>query len=162
MFRALAFRCANDPQDAEDAVQDALLSAWRHLGSFRGSASMATWLYTIVLNTTRMQRRRTQTLKRRGLHLPIEELAAVIPVGTRTAEEQLLGDELHMQLRQAILRLSPVQRESFLMYADEATIIETASKLDIPIGTVKARRSRARRTLQRQLSRRAIVRQSRA
>src|SRR5215471_21405209 len=53
-----ACRVLGNQHDAEDAVQDALLSAWKHLGQFRGEAQFSTWLTTIVCNCARMQLRR--------------------------------------------------------------------------------------------------------
>jgi RNA polymerase sigma factor (sigma-70 family) len=53
-----ASRCVGDPRDAEDAVQDALLSAYRHLDQFKGTAKMTTWLAAIVTNSALAQLRR--------------------------------------------------------------------------------------------------------
>jgi hypothetical protein len=58
MFYKRALRFLGNAPDAEDAVQDALLSAYRHLGQFRGQAQLSTWLMTIVTNAARMHRRR--------------------------------------------------------------------------------------------------------
>src|SRR3984885_13977274 len=68
MFYKRAFRFLGNATDAEDAVQDALLSAYKHLGQFRGQAQLSTWLTTIVTNAARMQLRR-----RRGSHLSLDE-----------------------------------------------------------------------------------------
>src|SRR5215469_2152448 len=54
-FRQIAMRRLRNPEDAEDAVQDAMLSAFRHLAQFGGRAKMSTWLTAIVLNAVRMQ-----------------------------------------------------------------------------------------------------------
>src|SRR5580698_397093 len=54
MFYRRAFRFLGNATDAEDAVQDALLSAYKHLGQFRGQAQLSTWLTTIVTNAARM------------------------------------------------------------------------------------------------------------
>src|ERR1700683_2814743 len=61
------FRFLKTVPDAEAAVQDALLSAYRHLGQFRGQAQLSTWLTTIVTNAARMQ------LRRRGNYLSLDE-----------------------------------------------------------------------------------------
>src|ERR1700723_1671250 len=58
MFYKRAFRFLGNMPDAEDAVQDALLSAYKHLGQFRGQAQLSTWLTTIVTNAARMKLRR--------------------------------------------------------------------------------------------------------
>jgi DNA-directed RNA polymerase specialized sigma24 family protein len=57
-FYRTAYRQLNNAADAEDAVQDALLSAYKHLDQFKGQAQMSTWLTTIIMNCARMQLRR--------------------------------------------------------------------------------------------------------
>src|ERR1700728_4151807 len=68
MFYKRAFRFLGNATDAEDAVQDALLSAYKHLGQFRGQAQLSTWLTTIVTNAARMHLRR-----RRVSYLSLDE-----------------------------------------------------------------------------------------
>ena len=68
MFYKRAFQFLGNATDAEDAVQDALLSAYKHLGQFRGQAQLSTWLTSIVTNAARMQLRR-----RRGSYLSLDE-----------------------------------------------------------------------------------------
>jgi RNA polymerase sigma-70 factor (ECF subfamily) len=58
MFHKRALRFLGNMADAEDAVQDALLSAYKHLGQFRGQAQLSTWLTTIVTNAARIKLRR--------------------------------------------------------------------------------------------------------
>jgi DNA-directed RNA polymerase specialized sigma24 family protein len=57
-FRRIAMRLLRNPEDAEDAVQDAMLSAHRHIASFDGRSQMSTWIMSIVINAVRMQIRR--------------------------------------------------------------------------------------------------------
>src|SRR6201984_235050 len=57
-FRRIALRHLGNTADAEDAVQDALLSAWTHVDQFKGRAKMSTWLTTIVINSARLRLRR--------------------------------------------------------------------------------------------------------
>src|SRR5579863_4966581 len=57
-FYRRAYRLLGNAADAEDAVQDALLAAYKHLHQFRGQSQMSTWLHTIVANCARMQLRR--------------------------------------------------------------------------------------------------------
>src|ERR1700683_4482250 len=57
-FYRRAYRYLKNAHDAEDAVQDALLSAYKHLDQFKGSAKMTTWLTTIVTNSALTQLRR--------------------------------------------------------------------------------------------------------
>ena len=57
-FYRRAYRLLGNTADAEDAVQDALLAAYKHLHQFRGQSQMSTWLHTIVANCARMQLRK--------------------------------------------------------------------------------------------------------
>src|ERR1700721_1241222 len=71
-FYRTAYRFLGNAADAEDAVQDALLSAYKNLDEFRGQSQLSTWLTSIVRNCARMQLRR----RPRRLHLSLDE-----PVG---------------------------------------------------------------------------------
>src|SRR6202140_3090744 len=68
MFNKRALRYLGNVPDAEDAVQDALLSAYKHLAQFRGQAQMSTWLSAIVPNAALMQLRR-----RRDIHISLDQ-----------------------------------------------------------------------------------------
>jgi DNA-directed RNA polymerase specialized sigma24 family protein len=61
----MAFRCVDNLADAEDAVQDAFLCAWRHLDKFKGEAQMSTWLTAIVINAARLGLKRTTLIAKR-------------------------------------------------------------------------------------------------
>src|SRR6266699_289620 len=81
-FYRKAYRQLGNAADAEDAVQDALLSAYKHLDQFKGQAQMSTWLTAIVINSARMQLRR----RPRQIHLTLDERiwrrAGIFVVGT--------------------------------------------------------------------------------
>src|SRR5882757_10532609 len=68
-FYRCALRLLRNRADAEDAVQEALLAAYKHLHQFRGQSQMSTWLTTIVGNCARMQLRK----RSRRIHLPLDE-----------------------------------------------------------------------------------------
>src|SRR5580658_10140217 len=68
-FYRHAYRYLGNVADAEDAVQDALLSAYKHVGRFGGEARMSTWLTAIVINSARMQLRR----RPRQTHVSLDE-----------------------------------------------------------------------------------------
>src|SRR6201984_2651559 len=68
-FYRRAFRLLGNRADAEDAVQEALLAAHKHLHQFRGQSQMFTWLTTIVCNCARMQLRK----RPRQIHMPLDE-----------------------------------------------------------------------------------------
>src|SRR5580658_10999898 len=77
-FHRQAHRYLGNAADAEDVVQDALISAFRHLNQFRGQAQMSTWENAIVMNCARMQlRRRRQTLQSLDEKLGDEERYSV-------------------------------------------------------------------------------------
>ena len=78
-FRRIALRHLGNTADAEDAVQDALLSAWTHVDQFKGRAKMSTWLTTIVINSARMKLRR---------RCPQVQIAWMNPVESRICPRQ--------------------------------------------------------------------------
>src|SRR5580700_1372833 len=150
-FYRRAYRCLGNATDAEDAVQDALLSAYRHLGQFRGQAQLSTWLTTIVTNAARMQLRR-----RRGSYLSLDEeqgedgltFSERLPDSKPSPEEVCSTVEARDRLVEGVKRLSPKLRQAFqLRDIDGLTTKEAALVLGVPQGTVKAQLARARATL---------------
>ena len=153
MFYRRAFRFLGNPADAEDAVQDALLSAYKHFAQFRGQARISTWLAAIVTNAARMQLRR-----RRVVYVSLEqhELEDGLALSERLAasepgpEEMCRTTEIQARLLKGVSQLSPLLRRTFqLRDIDGLTTKETANALGIPEGTVKAQVARARAKLAR-------------
>jgi len=151
MFYKRALRFLGNAPDAEDAVQDALLSAYRHLGQFRGQAQLSTWLMTIVTNAALMQLRRRhsgyfsfdQEQGKEGLTFS-ERLADSKP----SPEEVCATAEARNRLVEGVERLSPKLRRTLqLRHIDGLTTKEAAHVLGVPQGTVKARLARARAQL---------------
>jgi RNA polymerase sigma-70 factor, ECF subfamily len=151
-FRRIAVGRLGNAADAEDAVQDALLSALRHVDQFKGQAKMSTWLTTIVINSARMKLRRRVTWVQLALDetdgqrdLPLEDTLSDKRPGP---EEAYREREIAETLAQATSRLSPTLRTTFqLRDIDGLSIRETADLLGVPAGTVKARLARARTRL---------------
>jgi RNA polymerase sigma-70 factor (ECF subfamily) len=150
-FHQRAFRYLGNAPDAEDAVQDALLSAYKHVSQFRGQARISTWLTAIVINAARMKLRR-----RRGVWLSLEEEHAEdgLPWSERIAdtrpdpEEVCFTSEAHDKLIEVSKQLSPTLRRTFqLRHIEGLTTKETARLLGVPEGTVKAQVARARAKL---------------
>lgn len=151
-FYRHAFQYLRNAADAEDAVQDALLSAHRHVGQFRGEARMSTWLTTIVINSARMQLRR----RARQTHVSLDErldlgsyaLSELLPDYRPSPAEQYLRSDLLENVLQLTRHLSPTLRTAFqLRHVDGLTIREMKDVLGVAEGTVKARVARARAKL---------------
>lgn len=151
-FHRIAYRLLGNAEDAEDAVQDALLAAHKNLKHFRGEAQMSTWLAAIVCNSARMQLRRRPRATHVSLDSRIgeeqESLSEILEDGRPNPEEECHESKLQARLVKSIARLSPALRKTFqLRYVDQLSICETAHILGLPIGTVKARTTRARAKL---------------
>jgi RNA polymerase sigma-70 factor (ECF subfamily) len=155
-FRRIALGHLSNVADAEDAVQDALLSALTHVHQFRGQAKMSTWLTTIVINSARMKLRRRLA----SVQLALDEtdgqqdLLEDIVSDTRPGPEEAYRErEIAGTLAHAISRLSPTLRTTFqLRDVNGLSIHETADLLGVPTGTVKARLARARVRLREMMS----------
>src|SRR6266436_3389139 len=145
-FRRIALGHLGNGADAEDAVQDALLSALIHVHQFRGQAKMSTWLTTIVINSARMKLRRRITSVQLGVSDGQQDLLEEIVSDTRPGPEEAYRErEIAEILARATSRLSPTLRTTFhLRHFDGLSIRETADLLGVPEGTVKARLARAR------------------
>lgn len=142
----LALRMTGSPEDARDATQDALLTAFRKLGSFRGDAAFTTWLHRVTLNACYdlLRKRSRQPLLDRlpeheveGPPLPDPADATIASVDVQRALDEVPADH------RAVLVLHDVQD---LAYEQVAAILE------VPVGTVKSRLHRARLALARALS----------
>jgi len=152
MFYRRAFHFLGNATDAEDAVQDALLSAYKHLGQFRGQAQLSTWLTAIVTNAARMQLRR----RRRGSYLSLEEpkgedgltYSERLPDSKPGPEEVCSASQVRDRVVNGISQLSPRLRRAFqLRDIDGLTTKEAALVLGVPQGTLKAQLARARAKL---------------
>jgi RNA polymerase sigma-70 factor, ECF subfamily len=156
-FYRCAFRLLGNAADAEDAVQEALLAAYKHINQFRGQSQISTWLTTIVRNCALMQLRK----RPRQIHLPLDErfgeeqprsLWDVLADERPSPEDECRTSELTTRLRQCTALLSPTLRRTFqLRIVEGLSILETARILGVPHGTVKAQLARARAKLSRHM-----------
>jgi RNA polymerase sigma-70 factor (ECF subfamily) len=144
MHQAIAFRvalvAAGDRGDAEEAVQDGFVKAYRALGRFRQGAPFRPWLLRIVANEARNRRRSAG--RRAGLAL--RAAAAASGDAAPSPEAAALAHERSEELLSALARLDERDREvlvhRFLLGLGEE---ETAAALGVRRGTVKSRTSRA-------------------
>jgi RNA polymerase sigma-70 factor (ECF subfamily) len=163
LFR-VARAILRDDADAEDALQDAYLDAYRHIGEFRGDAEVSTWLTRIVINQGRMRLRKR---KRDGIVVrlggrPAAERdlerdpaeADVVDERTESPTGAVLRGELRRLLERRIDDLPVVFRTVFVMRdVDDMSVQETAECLCIPSATVRTRLFRARTLLREALAR---------
>jgi RNA polymerase sigma-70 factor, ECF subfamily len=161
-----AYRLLGNAADAEDAVQEGLLSAYRHLDQFRGQAKMSTWLAAIVHNSAKMQLRR----RLRHVHVSLDEhigedeehrISQRLADHRPNPEDDCRGSELVKRMTHFQSQLTPVLHKAYqLRYIDGLSIRETAQILGVPHGTVKARTARASKQIT-DLMRRALKARSR-
>jgi RNA polymerase sigma-70 factor, ECF subfamily len=139
----VAVRTLGDPEDAADAVQDALVAAYRRAGSYRGEASVRTWLHRILVNTCIDRLRRERV--RPTVPWPVAEMAARGPdQATELATRMAVADALAM--------LTPQQRVAVVLVDVQGwSLAEVAEVLGVPLGTVKSRCARGRARLARLL-----------
>jgi RNA polymerase sigma-70 factor (ECF subfamily) len=136
MAYSVALRILRDGAAAEDVVQEAFLGLWRAAARFDSSrASARTWLMAIVHHSAIDAVRRRRSAEPLDLDMPLPEAL----VGPDTAVEAIANIDAQ-QVRQAILRLSPAQREAIeLAYWRGLTQEEIARVTQAPLGTVKSR-----------------------
>lgn len=148
----IAMRRLENHADAEDAVQDAFLSAYTHLEQFKRQARMSTWLTTIVVNSARMK------LRRRPRQEPValsdesqdysEQFLEALRDRRPSPEDASQSNELTERAMGFTILISPPLRRTFqLRHVYGLSIRETAKLLGVPIGTVKAHTARARAKL---------------
>ena len=138
---AVALRTLRDPEEAADAVQDACLSAFRSVASYRGEARVTTWLHRIVVNAC-LDRARRRAVR------PTVPLPEQPPADPR---DQLAERETGLEVEQALATLPDDQRLALVLVELEGlSVAEAAQLLKVPEGTVKSRcfRGRARLAVQ--------------
>lgn len=151
-FRHMAMRWLRNAEDAEDAVQDAMLSAFKHIAAFDGRSRLSTWVMAIVINSVRMQMRRRPRYQVVSLDQGPEEGQWAISeflADPRPSPEQILeGRQLRDIARKLTSTLPESQRAAIqLRQGDGRSIKEAAQMLGIPQGTLKAQLARGRAKL---------------
>jgi len=143
--------------DAEDGAQEAVISAYRHLGTFRAEAKFSTWLTTIAINEGRKRLRKAKCAAESSIDEHLQEqdedyTPAPLTDWREIPLEALERKELREALRRAVRNLPDIYRQVFtLRDLEEFNIEETAEALGLNPGVVKVRLHRARILLQKQL-----------
>ena len=146
----LVYRMLGDYDEAAEVSQEAFLSAYKAINTFRGDANFSTWLYRIALNHATTRRKTLNLRQQRYVAIENSDAATDPQLGPA---ETLEKKEVRERVQQAMNSLDP----------DDATVIllrdlhdtpyeEVARVLEIPIGTVKSRLHRARQALKVELA----------
>ncbi len=146
---AVALRTTGDPEEAADALQDALVNAYRRADSYRSEAAVTTWLHRIVVNAC-LDRLRRRSVRRTDA-LPDTDVAD----RSLALQEPRPGPESRAELAErsarvlaALRQISPEQRAALVLVDMEGRPVEEAAAiLGVPVGTVKSRCARGRARL---------------
>ena len=147
---AIALKVLRNREDAEDAVQEALVKAWKNIDRFEGRASFTTWIHRIVMNTSLdILRRNTSrpdlavTTERED-----EEQPKLEPSHEITPEHTVALGEMQLMVRAAVSRLAPVHQQAInLREFEDCSYDEIAETAGCPVGTVMSRLHHARHRL---------------
>ncbi|MBZ6171409.1 RNA polymerase sigma factor SigM [Streptomyces olivaceus] len=143
---AVALRTLGDREEAADAVQDALVSAYRAAHTFRGQAAVTTWLHRITVNACLDRARKAASRKTAPVDDTerLEQLLEPHESASAPAER----NELHRQLLAALDTLPGDQRAALVLVDMQGyPVAEAARILDVPTGTIKSRCARGRARL---------------
>ena len=140
------YRLVDNPDDAQDVVQDAFLNAYQSLDRFKGDSLFFTWLYRIAVNTAISHKRKQRVLLsidagRQGAQ-PLDDSEYSRP------GEALERAEQGQRVQHALARLSPEHRTALILKDMEGQKYEEMAEiLNVPIGTIRSRLHRARAEL---------------
>jgi RNA polymerase sigma factor (sigma-70 family) len=153
IFRA-ACRITRNRQDAEDAVQDALLQAFVHLEHFDGRSTFATWLTRIAINSSLMILRKRRHARAVSVEEPADFDQSRVVQRIRDegpdAEQQYLKKELKTSLQDAVRTLRPSLRKAVEFgQLEDRSLKETADLLGVTLSAAKGRLFHARQLLRR-------------
>jgi RNA polymerase sigma-70 factor (ECF subfamily) len=149
LFRTARAILRNDAE-AEEAVQDAYLKAFRAMGEFRGDAKISTWLVRIVVNEALMRRRKLA----RGAEVVELNMDLHLASDEEAPEHAAARGQVRELLEGKIDALPDAYRAVFMLRGvEEFSVEETAQALDLPEATVRTRFFRARGLLRESLSR---------
>ncbi|MEU6403976.1 RNA polymerase sigma factor SigM [Streptomyces sp. NPDC046985] len=143
---AVALRTLGDREEAADAVQDALVSAYRAAHTFQGRSAVTTWLHRITVNACLDRARRAATRKTSPVDDTerLEQLLEPHESAAAPAERH----DVRRQLIEALSTLPPDQRAALVLVDMQGyPVAEAARVLDVPTGTVKSRCARGRARL---------------
>lgn len=147
----IALRILRNPQDAEDAVQEAFISAYRALPNFKGQSKLSTWFYRIVVNACLLKIRKDKTRGKYLSNMGYEDL--VVPDWDNNPERAAINGELHDVIETGLGQLPPTLRAVVVLRTVQGfTNAEAAVILGISISALKARLHRGHVLLRKYLA----------
>jgi RNA polymerase sigma-70 factor, ECF subfamily len=154
LFR-VAFRILKNEEDAEDAVQDAMISAFRNFGRFEHRSQITTWLTRIVVNASLMIHRK----RRSAVVWSLQETVADDTIFAETIPDHQPNPEFAYQRVESLASVNALLNEMNPLlgqavkaaYYDELSTSEASSALSVPISTFKARLFRGTHLLQKKV-----------
>jgi len=143
---AVALRTLGNPDDAADALQDAMISAFRRADSYRGEAAVTTWLHRVVVNAC-LDRVRREAV-RATEPMPDEDRSGHQSGQLASRRDAIADRETSLDLSAALATL-PVEQRAALVLVDMAgySVVDAAQILEVAPGTIKSRCARARAKL---------------
>ncbi len=139
-------RLGHDRQESEDLTQESFLNAWYHIGQLKDGKALASWLYRIASNVSKLYWRRHKGTKIVSIEWIDAPEDGIVQSSTSSEYEQLEA------LRQAVAQLPIKLKEVVVLhYMQHLTIAEAAKAVGIRQGTFKSRLSRALKSLRKQL-----------
>jgi RNA polymerase sigma-70 factor (ECF subfamily) len=153
----IAQNVTHNREDSQDAVQEAFLKAFQHLGEFREDSKFSTWLIRITVNQSLMKLRKQRATREASLDEDFQAANDMLPLEVTdwapNPEQLYLASELRTILIKCLEELSPVLRTVFVLRDIEGlTIEQTAEVLDVSHTAVKARLWRGRLQLREGLN----------
>ncbi len=147
---AYALRILGEPADAEDVLQDSLVTVWRQAKSYRAEGRALSWLFGIVHHQA-MRRLRKRP------HIPLDEGIGARADGDLQVDETVLAQERKQQIRLALEQLSIEHRTVLeLVFYHQMSMKEIAQIQGVPLGTVKSRLAYAKESLKGVLTRQGL------
>lgn len=143
-------RRIGDATEAEDIAQQAFVEAALGYAEWRGESQLSTWLYGIAMNLVRNHLSRAP---QRQYRFEDEDALAELPGHGPNPEQQLTLDQQMQLLQRELADLGPDMREVLMLVSlDELSYEDAAARLDVPVGTVRSRVSRARSQLRQRFA----------
>jgi RNA polymerase sigma-70 factor, ECF subfamily len=150
-FWAVAVRTVGDPEEAADAVQDAMIAALRRADSFRGDSAVTTWLHRIVVNSALDRMRRRAARPATACH--DEEALDALATGGQSLADPSGSSDTAIDVRAALRQLVPEQRAALVLVDMLGyPVADAAQVLGVSEGTVKSRTARGRARLRSRLA----------